>query len=92
MHIYIHRDIITIHLKMTEVWSKRRVLSFIFRIVHTNPTCVARGATIRLLLLIKTDLRLFGSSLKDCSHKSNVGRFPFTRRVFLVNKHQRFLL
>ena len=30
MHIYIHRDIITIHLKMTEVWSKRRVLPFVF--------------------------------------------------------------
>ena len=29
-HIYINRYIPTIHLKMTEVWSKRRVLPLIF--------------------------------------------------------------
>ena len=27
--MYINRNILTIHLKMTEVWSKRRVLPFI---------------------------------------------------------------
>ena len=30
-HTHIHRDILTIHLKMTEVWSKRRVLSKVLR-------------------------------------------------------------
>ena len=29
-HIYIHRDILTIHLKMTEVWLKRCVSPFVF--------------------------------------------------------------
>ena len=29
-HINIHRDILTIHLEMTKVWSKRLVLLFIF--------------------------------------------------------------
>lgn len=35
-HINIPRDIHTIHLKMTEVWSKRRLLSFIFIVKSYN--------------------------------------------------------
>ena len=34
--MYIHPDNLTIHLKMTEVWSKRRVLPFVFIVKNTN--------------------------------------------------------
>ena len=34
-HTYVHRDILNTHLKMAEVWSKSRVLLFIF-IVKIN--------------------------------------------------------
>ena len=30
IYIYIRREILTVHLKMTKVWSKRRVVQFIF--------------------------------------------------------------
>ena len=30
IYIYIRREILTVHLKMTKVWSKRRVVPFIF--------------------------------------------------------------
>ena len=35
-YIYIHRDILTIPLKMTEVWSKRHVLPFVFIVKRYN--------------------------------------------------------
>ena len=30
IYTYIRREILTVHLKMTKVWSKRRVVPFIF--------------------------------------------------------------
>ena len=34
--MYIHPDNLTIHLKMTEDWSKRRVLPFVFIVKNRN--------------------------------------------------------
>ena len=34
--MYIHPDNLTIHLKMTEDWSKRRVLPFVFIVRNRN--------------------------------------------------------
>ena len=56
--MYINRNILTIHLKMTEVWSKRRVLPFILILLSNGYEIVTDKGNCEEQLLSPTVGRL----------------------------------